>query len=172
MGYRLGIDLGTASIAGARVIFGGSGAATDIDGSVLIFPEPVEPARQGGVGAPKKATRREKRAMRRLVARRRRDMRWIRRLYTPLGINESDLADNVVFTSNGVRDIHELRAKAAREPVTIPGLIRVLGKMKKRRGYKGHFRETNKPGEVQSGIQTLETEMREHGCETLGEYLL
>lgn len=173
MTYHLGIDLGTASIAITQITPSSSAQPPSrFDASVLIFSEPVEPTKQGGVGAPKKAARREKRAMRRLIARRGHDMRWIRRLYAPMGIEESDLADNVVFRSNAVCNIHELRAKAAREPVTVPALIRVLGKMKKRRGYKGRFRETNRPGEVQAGIQTVETEMHKHGCKTLGEYLL
>ena len=170
--YRLGIDLGTSSIAIAVVFLNEKGEPEDIDGHVLIFDEPLEPAKGGGVGAPRKAIRREKRAQRRLLERRKRDLQWIRRFYEPLGIHPDDLTDERVFSANGVENIHELRAKAARAPITIPGLVRVLGKMRKRRGYKGRFRETNRPGEVQAGIQALRKEMEDAGCNTLGEYLL
>ncbi len=172
MGYRLGIDMGTASIGLARMELDDAGEPIDIDGSVLIFEEPLEPSPSAGVGAPKKATRREKRSARRLLERRKRDARWIRRHYGALGIDEENLTDARVFAANGVRNIHELRAKAARESVTLPALIRVLGKMRKRRGYKGRFRDTSNPGEVQAGIQALRAAMEQAGCETLGEYLL
>lgn len=172
MAYRLGIDMGTASCAIARVELNDRGEPVDIDGSVLIFEEPLEPSPSAGVGAPKKATRREKRSARRLLERRKRDTRWIKKHYGAFGIGEAELADARVFSANGVRNIHELRAKAARKPVTLPGLIRVLGKMRKRRGYKGRFRETSDSGPVQTGIQVLRDAMKKAGCETLGEYLL
>ena len=170
--YRLGIDLGTSSIALGTVFLDETGEPLEIGGHVLIFEEPLEPAKSGGVGAPRKALRREKRAHRRLIERRKRDLQWIRRFYEPLGVRPEDLADERVFPENGVQNIHELRAKAAHEPITLPGLIRVLGKMRKRRGYKGRFRDTSRPGEVQAGIQKLHHAMQESGCTTLGEYLL
>ncbi|MDX8402595.1 MAG: HNH endonuclease domain-containing protein [Mariprofundaceae bacterium] len=171
MGYRLGIDLGTASIGVARIALNHEGEPVALEAEGLIFEEPLEPAKQGGVGAPKKAIRREKRSARRLLARRKRDLRWIRRLYPALGISDADMNDEDILESNQVANIHELRVRAAREPVTMPALIRVLGKMKKRRGYRGRFRESSHPGEVQAGIMQLREAMEAAGCETLGEYL-
>lgn len=78
------------------------------------------------------------------------------------------------------RSLLELRAKAAREQISLSDLIRIFIRIGKRRGYAGEFRpkkEGAKLGEVEGGNNDLKIEMKAladaKGLEsiTLGEFL-
>ncbi|MDX8410937.1 MAG: HNH endonuclease domain-containing protein [Mariprofundaceae bacterium] len=98
--------------------------------------------------------------------RRKHEIKYIEDLYPTIGLSAGDLD----FIEGG--RVHQLRADAATQRVELPELMRVFKKMRKRRGYKGRFRERKNKGKVQTGVESVEAAMKEHGCDTLGQYLL
>jgi CRISPR-associated endonuclease Csn1 len=170
MAYRLGLDVGTASIGLAAYELDETGIPTAVSyHAVRIFKEPLLPAKQGGVGKPKKAARRLARQSRRQHQRRCRRMRRIARHAPLLGRDPEHLP------SVPGNDILELRARAANERIEPPDLLRVFLHMAKHRGYAGGFRvqgEDENTGVVATGIDRLRAAMQTAGTNTLGEYLL
>ena len=169
MRYRLGLDLGTASIG--LVAFELDEDDTPLGvayHSVRIFDEPLTPPKKGGVGEPKKAIRRLKRQQRRLLTRRVRRLRKLAHLAPLLGLDPTQIP------ADHGQSIHRLRALAASQPVTLPELFQVLLKLAKRRGYAGGFRQKGddeENGIVKAGIGKLQADMEVQGCITLGDYL-
>ena len=169
MKYRLGLDVGTASVGLVALELGKKNRPVKaVYQSVRIFAEPLQPAKKGGgVGEPKKAVRRLARQQRRLHERRARQMKRIAQLAQPMGLDPEKIS-----ADKGQR-IHEKRALAATSRVSLEDLLRVFLKMAKRRGYHGGFKvkKDNDKGAVETGISKLKTEMENHQCETLGQYL-
>jgi len=172
MRYRVGVDLGTASIGLAAVSLNEEKQPDDLLwGKVRIFKEPLDNG-TGGLKS-KKATRRAARMQRRQFDRRRGRMRHIVALASLLGIDLAPAPD-------GGASVLELRARAARHPIALDDLMRVFLRLAKRRGYAGEFRpkkEGAKQGEVEGGSNDLKAAMSElataRGVEsvTVGEFL-
>ena len=175
--YRLGLDVGTASVGAAAV-------SLDKDGQpdaliwhhVRIFSEPNEPG-QGGLVS-KKAGRRKARMQRRQIDRRASRLRHIAHLSSLLGLKREEI------TPDDGRSLPRLRAEAATQRVELDDLMRIFLRLSKRRGYKGEFK-AKKKGEVAEGSSELSLAMRALATErgialkdendtgiTLGEYLL
>jgi len=175
--YRLGLDVGTASVGAAAV-------SLDKDGQpdaliwhhVRIFSEPLENGQAGLVS--KKAGRRKARMQRRQIDRRASRLRHIAHLSTLLGLKREEIAPDDGST------LPYLRAQAAIESVDLADLLRIFLRMSKRRGYKGEFK-AKKKGEVAEGSSELSRDMRELATKrgialkdendtgiTLGQYLL
>ena len=175
--YRLGVDVGTASVGAAAV-------SLDKDGQpdaliwhhVRIFNEPNEPG-QGGLVS-KKAGRRKARMQRRQIDRRASRLRHIAHLSSLLGLKREEIAPDDGST------LPYLRAQAATEPVDLADLLRIFLRLSKRRGYKGEFK-AKKKGEVAEGSSELSLAMKTLATErgialqdendsgiTLGQYLL
>ncbi len=169
MRYRLGLDLGTASIGLVAFELDEDDTPLGVTyHSVRIFDEPLTPPKKGGVGEPKKAIRRLKRQQRRLQTRRVRRLRKLAHLAPLLGL------DPTAIPADHGQSIHRLRALAAHQAIALPELFQVLLKLAKRRGYAGGFRERGddeESGVVKAGIGKLQSDMEAHGCETLGDYL-
>lgn len=169
MKYRLGLDVGTASVGLVALELDKKGRPVEaIYESVRIFAEPLQPAKKGGgVGEPKKAVRRLARQQRRRHERRARQMKRIAQLAQPMGLDPEKIS-----ADEGQR-IHEKRALAATSRVSLEDLLRIFLKMAKRRGYYGGFKvkKDNDKGAVETGISKLKAEMEKHQCETLGQYL-
>ncbi|MFZ4701383.1 MAG: type II CRISPR RNA-guided endonuclease Cas9, partial [Candidatus Methylumidiphilus sp.] len=192
MRYRLALDLGTASIGLAAYALNELGEPIAIPHhAVRIFPEPLQAAKNQGVGEPKKAARRVARLARRQIDRKARRLRRIAQCLPLLGLDTKDLAPD------SGQNIHRLRADAATQGIELADFARVLLKMSKRRGYYGAFRsdkkaeptDTDKKGKskeaqkqdkedkkndkavVKPGIEKLKEEMAKCGVETLGQYL-
>ena len=173
MKYRVGIDLGTASIGLAAVSLDASNEPDDLAWArVRIFNEPLDNSSAGLQS--KQAARRAARMQRRQIDRRRGRNRRIANLAPLLGIADFSLP------KDGGRDTLALRARAARERIELDQLLRVFLRLAKRRGYAGEFRpkkEGAKQGEVEGGSNDLKTAMQAlaetRGLEsvTLGEYL-
>ena len=179
--YRLGIDIGTASAACAAFALDRDGRpAGIIHCAVRIFEEPLQPAKSGGVGEPKKAARRLARQQRRQHQRRAARLRNVAALGAKIGANPAETPPDPGQT------IHKIRATAATEAVPLPDLLRVFLHLAKRRGYMGVFREPKekKParkksasaenteptrGQVREGVDKLRAEIADG---TLGQYLL
>ena len=168
MKYRLGLDVGTASVGlVALELDGDNRPVSPVWHSVRIFDEPLLPPKSGGVGEPKKAARRLARQQRRGHERRSRLMKRIAQLAKLI-----DLDPETIPADEGQR-IHELRASAVASEISLEDLLRVFLWMAKRRGYAGGFKvkKDKDEGQVETGIGNLKTAMRKHGCETLGQYL-
>ena len=168
MTYRLGLDVGTASVGlVALELNRDNRPVKPVWHAVRIFDEPLLPAKSGGVGEPKKAARRLARQQRRGHERRSRRMKRIAQLAKLM-----DLDPETIESDKGQR-IHELCASAVTSEISLPDLLRVFLLMGKRRGYAGGFKakKDKDKGQVETGMGNLKTVMRKHGCETLGQYL-
>jgi len=177
MKYRLGLDVGTASVGVAAVSLdkGGQPDAL-IWHHVRIFNEPLENGQAGLVS--KKAGRRKARMQRRQIDRRASRLRHIAHLASLLSLNRTE-----ILPDDG-SSLPYLRAQAAIERVELDDLLRIFLRLSKRRGYKGEFK-AKKKGEVAEGSNDLKQAMKalaiERGVElkdendtgiTLGQYLL
>ncbi len=173
MRYRLGLDVGTASLGVAAVSLTTDNQIQDLVWrAIRIFSEPL--VNDQGKLKSKKATRREARMQRRQIDRRRARAKRI----AALG-NLLELTPQSPKPDNG-SNLPQLRALAARERVELNDLLHIFLRMAKRRGYAGEFRpkkEGAKLGEVEGGSNDLKAAMRQlaeaKGVETvtLGEYL-
>lgn len=170
MKYKLGLDVGTASVAVVAYQLDGSGQPVSVPyHSVRIFNEPLlPPAKGAGIGELKQAARRKTRQQMRLHQRRARRLRKLAYLAPLLGV------DSEAVARRRKPHILEVRAQAATEKVALEDLLRIFLHLSKRRGYAGTFRarKGGDTGVVKKGIAGLRKAMDEAGFETLGEYLL
>lgn len=169
MKYRMGIDLGTASIGLVCLELDENKQPVSIPyHCVHIFQEPVVPAVAGGVGATKASTRGSARRTRRLIDRRSRRLKDLAKICRLLDIEPEEIPPD-----NG-RSLHEARSKAVTESVSLADLARIFFRMAKRRGYSGGFKvkKDGDEGQVQGGISRLKELMAEANCQWLGQYLL
>jgi CRISPR-associated endonuclease Csn1 len=175
MKYRVGLDIGTASLGVAAFSLDKDNNPEQLVYSkVHIFDEPVEKA--PGKLIAKKAKRRQCRMQRRQIDRRLFRTRQIVKLAKEIGLTlEPD--------SDSGRTLLEIRAKAAREKISLADMIRVFIHLGKHRGYAGEFRNRQnggkgKLGEVESGSNDLKIKMTELAQQlgmtevTVGQYLL
>jgi len=173
MRYRLGLDVGTASLAAAALSLDTENQPQDLVWrTIRIFSEPLE--NDQGKLKSKKATRREARMQRRQIDRRRARAKRVAALGNLLGLTHQPPQP-----ANG-SNLPQLRALAARGRVELNDLLHIFLRLAKRRGYAGEFRpkkEGAKLGEVEGGSNDLKAAMRHlaeaKGVETitLGEYL-
>ena len=169
MTYRMGIDLGTASVGLVCLDLDQAKQPISVPyHTVNIFQEPVEPAKAGGMGATKASTRGSARRIRRLIDRRSRRLKNLAEICRLLGIEPKDIAPD-----NG-KSLHEARSKAVTELIDLNDLARIFFRMSKRRGYAGEFKVNKEgdEGQVQGGISHLKELMTEADCKWLGQYLL
>lgn len=172
MRYRVGLDVGTASLGVAAFSLDNHNNPIDLIWKhVRIFDEPLEKS-QAGLKS-KKAGRRAARMQRRQIDRR------LGRTKKIAGLAYL-LVDKLEPSLDSGRSLLELRAKAAREQISLSDLIRIFIRIGKRRGYAGEFKPKNegaKLGEVESGNSDLNAEMQllaaTKGIEsiTIGEFL-
>ena len=172
--YRIGLDVGTASVGVAAVSLSASNEPLDlIWHHVRVFDEPLEKG-TGGLKS-KQAARRLARMQRRQTDRRASRMRRIGALAPLLGLTGSG-----VHAADSGRRLPAIRARAARERIELDELLQVMLRLTKRRGYAGEFRprkETARLGEVEGGSKDLQQQMAAlaatlgHPAITLGEFL-
>lgn len=168
MQYKLGIDLGTASV-GAVAIELVDGEPKEIAWhAVRIFSEPLA-STQTGLKA-RSGERRMARLQRRQIERRARRLRRLAELLRLLG-PQWEAREKTAHMH-----LTELRARAARERIEPWEFGCVLLRMAKRRGYSGGFRDVE-GGTVRTASEQLQQHMdslaAEQGVErvTLGEYI-
>lgn len=173
MRYRVGLDVGTASLGVAAFSLDEHNNPIDLVWKhVRIFNEPLEKGQKGQLIS-KKAGRRAARMQRRQIDRRLGRTKHIAALASLLDITLEPSSDSG-------RTLVKLRAKAARKQVTLSDLIRIFIRIGKRRGYAGEFRpkkEGAKLGEVEGGNHDLNQEMQALAAAkglknvTVGEFL-
>lgn len=180
MEYRLGIDLGTSSVAVVAISTqqdqrGQTELERVVWQRVHIFSEPLD--NKKGTLVPKKQDRRIARQRRRQLQRRSRRIRKVAHLAPLLGLKPISQAeqrqfDKKTYQANGQKlpYLAYVRAKAATEKVALDELFRVFLKLTKKRGYSGGFKvKSNKDaGVVKTGADLLEDKL---GDQTLGEFL-
>lgn len=169
MAYRLGIDLGTASIGVVALELGKNNKPTSvIYHHTHIFQEPVEPA-SGGVNATKASRRGAVRRSSRLLDRRNRRLSDISKISrTVLKIEPHNI------TADNGEKLHLARANAVTDKIEMEDLLRIFFRMAKRRGYSGGFKvkkNDKEEGQVEPGINKLKQLMTENHCQWLGQYL-
>ncbi|MGQ0443221.1 MAG: type II CRISPR RNA-guided endonuclease Cas9 [Methylophilaceae bacterium] len=172
MRYRVGLDVGTASLGVAAFSIDAQNEPVDLVWShVRIFDEPLEKS-QAGLKS-KKAGRRAARMQRRQIDRRLSRTKQIAALASILGFQIEPSVDSGA-------SLLAIRAKAAKEKISLSDLIRVFIRLGKRRGYGGVFRPKKEGavlGEVEGGSNDLNkamalvAESRGVTSITLGEYL-
>lgn len=172
MRYRVGLDVGTASLGVAVFSLDENNNPLDLVWKhVRVFDEPLEKS-QAGLKS-KKAGRRAARMQRRQIDRRLGRTKAIAALALLLGIQ-------IEPSNDSGRTLLEIRAKAAREQIDLSDLIRVFIRLGKRRGYGGAFKPKKEGavlGEVEGGSNDLNiamqviAESRGVSVITLGEYL-
>lgn len=172
MRYRVGLDVGTASVGVAAFSLDENNQPIDLKWAhVRIFDEPLEKS-QAGLKS-KKAGRRAARMQRRQIDRRKGRTKRIAALATLVGIHIEPSEDSGAT-------LLVIRAKAAKEQISLSDLIRVFIRLCKRRGYGGAFRPKKEGailGEVEGGSNDLKKSMgliadsRGLASITLGEYL-
>lgn len=173
--WRLGLDVGTASVGAVAIDLDRDGKETAISWhQVRIFSEPNEKGQTGLT--PKKAGRRAARLARRQIDRRASRIRRVAHLAPLIGLDPRDIKPD----GRKGQELPDVRARAAREPIELADFLRVLLRMAKRRGYAGGFRAVKSDkdlGVVQAGSHLLDSELAELGRTqggekaTLGEYL-
>lgn len=171
MAYRLALDVGTASCGLVAWGLDEDGQPATLDNySVDIWQEPLQPAKSGGVGEPKKAARRAARMMRRQITRRARRLRRIAYLSARLGL------DRMQIESDPGQTIHAIRARAADEPIELSQLVIVLLHLAKHRGpdgdwvYAAEAKSAKKPrGEKSAASDTVVSAIDETGPASANE---
>jgi len=186
MSYTLGLDIGAASIGWAMMN----------DSEILclgtrVFPEGVERSEKGKESS-KNKTRREKRLLRRQIARKAMRRKAVLQAFQTLGWLPSDPAE---LENIWHQDPYALRKKALDEPLTKGELARIFFHLSKRRGFKSN-RKTDTDEELvveetpetegkskksknklregkgeQRGYGEVEQLLRSGKVRTLGEYL-
>ncbi len=168
MGLRLGLDVGPTSIGWALV---DEDSRRIVGTGVRVFPEGVDRDQQGGEQS-KNQTRREKRGMRRQIARRARRKQQLRSLLTQRGLlpSDGDVLDDLLAL-----DPYELRRRAVSKALKPYEIGRVLLHLNQRRGFRSN-RKTDKARDKETKgmlaeINELAADIEDSGAPTLGAYL-
>lgn len=170
MGYRIGLDVGIASI-------GYSILRTDTEGNPnrieflnsVIFPVAENPKNGDSLAAP----RREKRGMRRRNRRRQFRKYRTKRLFMEYGLlTEAEMERS--FDNVGERSIYQLRTEALDQRLPNEEMFRILYFFAGHRGFKSNRKSelTEKDnGPVITAIKEINQALEEKQYRTLGEYL-
>ncbi|MCX8501598.1 MAG: hypothetical protein ORO03_07895, partial [Alphaproteobacteria bacterium] len=156
--YRIGIDVGTASVAAVAIGLDDLANQTYTDAEVppfelyesedapsfgeysylthrlRLFDEPVE--NNQGTFVSKNSARRTARLARRQISRRSARLRELREL----GLQHQLITPGDGFDRPAATPLPQLRAEAASQRVELCDLMRIILRLSKRRGYKGDFR--------------------------------
>ena len=160
--YRFSFDMGTSSIGGA-VFKDGKLVFT----LVRIFPEGMDRTR-GEKSL--NQDRRVARSLRRQGYRRSRRKEHVLHCLQRMGLLPRSEEEQVLLFA---QDPYALRAKGIDETLEAHELGRALYHLAQRRGYKSNRKtgSDKEDGVVLSSIHSLERQIKEAGCETLGQYL-
>ena len=175
--YRIGIDVGTASVAAVAIalddlydqpytdaelpppeLYESEDAPSYGDYSYLahrlrLFDEPVD--NNKGTYVSKNSARRTARLARRQISRRSARLRGLR----DLGLQHRLIVPGDGFDRPAATPLPQLRAEAAHQRVELCDLLRIILRLSKRRGYKGDFRP--RPSDKGAEDQGAEDKMKE-----------
>lgn len=169
--YRIGLDIGIASVGWAAVETDVSDEPCRImDLGVRIF----EAAEVPKTGDPLAKPRREARTTRRRLRRRRHRLERIKLLFEQAGlirIKEMEAR----YQKGGLPDVYELRVRALDERITDEEFAQIMLHIAKHRGFrstrKAEMSEDKEMGAVSKAVKENEKRMREKGYRTVGEMI-
>ena len=170
MGYRIGLDVGIASVGYSILKTDSQGNPYRIEFlNSVIFDRAEQPKTGASLAAP----RREKRGMRRLNRRKQFRKYRTKQLFLDSGLlSEDELVKS--FENVGNRTIYQLRAEALDHLITNQELFRILYFFAGHRGFKSNRKSelTEKDnGPVISAIKEIKNDLESKDYRTLGEYL-
>jgi CRISPR-associated endonuclease Csn1 len=150
--YRIGIDIGTGSVAWAAMALGEKDQPTCLLASgTTIFGEPVLPKEM----KLKNEERRRARLMRRQTERKRERISKIMHLAAALQITPEKLAD-ALLAHKETQTLWQLRVKALGERVSLEEFFLIVLRLAKNRGYNGDAPKPNQKGDLGKVGQGLE----------------
>jgi len=165
---RFSFDIGTNSIGWAVMEPNEDDSQVKIlDIGVRIFNDGREPGRSGQPGDPLNQTRRQKRALRRILERRKRRKQAMYRFLKAVGYAPENAQTHAEWVK---LDPYKLRAEALERPLKPLEFGRVLMQLSARRGFKSN-RKTNakkETSEFKDKINSLEQLL---DGKTLGQFL-
>ncbi|MCL2330204.1 MAG: type II CRISPR RNA-guided endonuclease Cas9, partial [Phycisphaerae bacterium] len=193
--FWLGLDLGTNSVGWSLICLDAQGNPCGVEAlGVRVFEAGVEGDITQGKDASRAAERREKRAARRMLARRACRTRRVFHLLQQAGLlpaepaETSDQRDQIIKALDAELRMewvraedhvgqhlmpYRLRAQAVKGPMVAHALGRALYHLAQRRGFKSNRktdRKDKESGVVKEGINKLSQDMEAAGCQYLGEY--
>ena len=149
--YRLGVDIGTASVAWAAMALSTDDKPERLLASgVTIFGEPVLPKEM----KLKNEERRTARLMRRQTERKRERMSKIMHLVQASGVRPDDLA-GALKVNKHTQNLWQLRVRALDSRVDLAEFFLISLRLAKNRGYNGEAPAANKKGELGKVGQAL-----------------
>jgi len=165
--YALGLDIGSNSIGWA--LLETEGKPSIVDMGVRIFPEGVDRDTKG-LEKSKNATRREARGARKTHQRRSQRKEQLLKTLQEIGFLPTSDTEfrSLIHTTNP----YELRKRGLDEKLKQHEFGRALYHLNQRRGFKSNRKsgKASEDGVVIKGANTLQIEINEKGCRTIGEY--
>ena len=168
--YRLGLDLGTASIGWSVLLLDAKNDPVGIhDSGVRIFSDGRVPK----TSEPLAVGRRTARQMRRQRDRKKRRLRKFVNALRKHGLMPNDISERNTLKAH---DPWELRSRALDEKLEPYEIGRALFHLMKRRGFKSSRKQDSKDaakesGAIKSGARRLRTALAEEKKRTIGELL-
>jgi CRISPR-associated endonuclease Csn1 len=155
--YRLGIDIGTGSVAWAAMALTTNGSIDASRGLIAsgttIFGEPVLPKEM----KLKNEVRRTARLLRRQTERKRERLQKLMHLTMALGIKPADLAIALRNqNSKTTQELWHIRVRALDQKIELAELMLIVLRMSKNRGYNGDAPNPNKKGDYGKAGQALQ----------------
>lgn len=169
LNYRIGVDLGTASLGWAIVELNRDDAPIKlIAAGSRIFSDGRDPKSESSLAVDRRAAR----AMRRRRDRFKQRQAALLKHLTLAGLFPDGTAARQELAG---LDPYELRARALHEALPLHHLGRAFFHLNQRRGFKSNRKtdrgKTEDDGKIRIGVARLQEVMREKGAATLGEYL-
>lgn len=170
MNYRIGLDIGIASVGWAVLENGEKDEPKRIvDLGVRIFDVAEIPKTGASLAAP----RREARTTRRRLRRRRHRLERIRHLLEKQSIITEEKL-KAYYESSNLPSVYELRVDALERKLRSEELAQILIHIAKHRGFKSTRKAETKEkegGEVLSAVKANQIRMEEKGYRTVGEMI-
>ncbi len=170
MNYRLGLDIGIASVGWAVVRTDSKDEPCGIERmGVRVFDKAEVPK----TGDSLASARRSARCTRRRLRRRRHRIERTEILLENAGLIDRNLFQER-YQSGQMENVYELRVRALDELISDEGLAQILVFMVKHRGFKSTRRaemKDDETGKVLSAVKENERRMKEQGYRTVGEMI-
>lgn len=166
--YRLGIDLGTASIGTSLVELDGPEKKpypiNILHMGVRIFDDGRDPKTKEPLGVARRNAKQARKILDRYLRRR-------KRLTDALIKFKLWPEDEVQRKSLCVLNPYEIRTRALDEKITLKEFGRAIFHLNQRRGFKSNRKaDGGEDGKIRQAVAKLEELFRNEGCRTLGEF--
>ena len=173
MGYRIGLDIGIASV-------GWSVIENDVNGKPIriidLGSRIFDAAENPKDGSPLSKTRRDARGARRRLRRRKHRIARTKKILEKYNIITEKELNDMYENYNFQYNVYELRVQALDEKLTNKELARILISFVKKRGYKSNSKseeiENKEAGKLLTSTKENEKIMKEKGYRSVAEMYL